>query len=79
MRAEDPRIRDAEIILEKIQKSITERNTTTNFQNEPSRKPFANAKAKKGKQSDKEVEIKEEKGEKQDAESLEEELKAKVN
>jgi len=70
---EDPRARDAEIILDKIQKSIAERNTSASFQNDSSRKPFANAKSKKGKQ---EIEIKEER-KAQDAESLEEEQKAK--
>jgi len=71
---EDPRARDAEIILDKIQKSIAERNTSASFQSDSSRKPFANAKSKKGKQ---EIEIKEER-KAQDAESLEEEQKAKV-
>lgn len=79
LKEDDPRVRDAEIILDKIQKSITERNTTANFQSESSRKPFANAKGKKNKPSDKEGEGKEEqKAGNQDAEALEEEMKAKV-
>jgi len=73
---EDPRVKDAETILEKIQVSIAHRNTQSAIQNESAKKTFGKPKGKKDKDSER---VKEErKLQDQEALSAEEIQKAKV-
>jgi len=76
LREEDPRVKDAETILEKIQLSIAHRNTQSAIQSEATKKTFGKPKGKKDKDSER---VKEErKLQEQEALSAEEIQKAKV-
>lgn len=74
----DPRVKDAETILEKIQVSIAHRNTQSAIQNETAKKTFGKPKGKKGGKDDEAVKG-ERKLQEQEHISAEEAQKAKVN
>lgn len=78
MGAEDQRVKEADLILEKIQRSITERTTAASLQNEGPKKPFAKIKGKKTKQEKDEERNKQERRPQEEDQTPEEALKAQV-